>query len=73
VEQRALDVDRLLEHYASLHGEPQPVVLEASYLRAVREVEDLPCNQPGEDKSWVLRVEENRQRFFANVRRRTDS
>ena len=63
-------VDELLAYYRSLPKDPEPFELEAGYLEAVREIERLPCNQSGQDKSWVLRVEEARRRYFAALKRK---
>jgi hypothetical protein len=40
-------------------------------LALLREIEDLPCNRPGQDKSWVLRAEESRREFFRAAWRAT--
>jgi hypothetical protein len=40
-------------------------------LARLREIEDLPCNRPGQDKSWVLRAEESRREFFRAAGRAT--
>ena len=31
-------------------------MLSPEYLAALQEIEALPCNRTGQDKSWVLRV-----------------
>src|SRR5262249_37813357 len=51
------DLERI---FAELHeqvGGTRPEVLSAAYLKALEEIEQLPCNRSGEDKSWVLGVE----------------
>jgi hypothetical protein len=63
-------VDELLAHYRSLSKEPEPFELEADFLERVREIESFSCNQSGQDKSWVLRVEEGRRRYFASLKRK---
>ncbi len=62
------DLQRIFAELAEQEGGTRAVELSAAYLGALREIEQLPCNQPGQDKSWVLRVEEQRRRFFRAVR-----
>jgi hypothetical protein len=40
-------------------------------LALLREIEDLPCNRPGQDKSWVLRVARRARGAIAGSRRLT--
>ena len=47
----------------------RPVVLSAEYLRAVKQVEALPENQDGADKTWVERVMRQSREHFAKARR----
>ena len=49
--------------------ETRPVVLSEPYLRAVRQVEALPANQDGADKTWVERVMIQSREHFARARR----
>jgi hypothetical protein len=41
---------------------------DAAYREAVRWIEGFACNQAGQDKSWVARVEENERLYFASAR-----
>ena len=50
----------------------RPAELPDAYLRSIGEVERLPCNRPGQDKSWVLRAAENRRRFFRSMQRASE-
>jgi hypothetical protein len=54
-------------------GEEREIAVTATLsradLQALERIEELPCNRPGQDKSWVLRAAENRRRFFREVRR----
>ena len=45
---------------------------DQAYREAVLWVEGFACNQPGQDKSWVARVEENDRRYFSKVRLATE-
>lgn len=49
--------------------ETRPVVLSEEYVRAVRQVEALPANQDGADKTWVERVMVQSREHFAKARR----
>lgn len=49
--------------------ETRPVVLGAEYVRAVKQVESLPENQDGADKTWVERVVRESREHFARARR----
>jgi hypothetical protein len=49
--------------------ETRPVVLSEPYLRAVKQVEALPANQDGADKTWVERVMVRSREHFAKARR----
>ena len=51
------DLEKLFKELGEQEGGIRPVTLPEAYLRALQEIEDLPCNQSGQDKSWVLRVE----------------
>lgn len=49
--------------------ETRPVVLSEDYRRAVTQVEALPENQDGADKTWVERVVRQSREHFAKARR----
>ncbi|HVS11695.1 MAG TPA: hypothetical protein VMS76_17640 [Planctomycetota bacterium] len=49
---------------------PGPIVLTEDYLRQVERVEALPRNQPGEDKTWVERVDREDRSYFRSIVRR---
>jgi hypothetical protein len=49
--------------------ETRPVVLSEEYLRAVRQVEALPANQDGSDKTWVERVLRESREHYTKARR----
>ena len=49
--------------------ETRPVVLSQEYLRAVKQVEAMPADQDGADKSWVERVVRQSREHFAKARR----
>jgi hypothetical protein len=65
--QRALQI--LDEIHRTVRLETRPVVLGADYLRAVEQVESLPENQDGADKTWVERVVRRSRDEFARARR----
>jgi hypothetical protein len=44
--------------------------LSAAYLAAIEEIEHLPQNQPGVDKSWVWAGVIRDRQHFARVRQR---
>ena len=48
--------------------ETRPVVLSAEYLHAVRQVEALPENQDGADKTWVERAQREFREHYAGAR-----
>jgi hypothetical protein len=62
-------VDQILAYYRSLPKDPVPVTLSEEYLRRIRVVEGFSCNQSGQDKSWVQRLEEADNCYFANLKR----
>ena len=45
--------------------------LSPGYLARLREIEELPCNRPGQDKSWVLQVARRARALIAESRRLT--
>ena len=49
--------------------ETRPVVLGEPYLRAVKQVEALPANQDGADKTWVERAQREFSEHYAGARR----
>ena len=65
--ERALRV--LDEIHRTVPLETRPVVLSAEYLRAVEQVEALPEDQTGADKTWVERVVRQSREHFASARR----
>jgi len=48
--------------------ETRPVVLSPEYLRAVEQVEALPENQDGADKTWVERAQREFREHYARAR-----
>ncbi len=64
---------QILAYYRSLPGDQEPFVLSEELLRRISEVEGFSCNRPGQDKSWVLRLEEADRRFFADLRRKPEA
>jgi hypothetical protein len=62
---------RIFEEVHRLEGGNRPAPLPEAYRRALEEIEDLPCNRPGQDKSWVLRVERRWLKTIRNSRRIT--
>ncbi len=65
------DLGRLFQQLAAQEGGIRPVALPRAYLRALQEIEDLPCNQPGQDKSWVLRAERRERDILEDSQRLT--
>ena len=49
--------------------ETRPVVLSEEYIRAVKQVEALPSNQDGADKTWVDRAQREFREHYAGARR----
>jgi hypothetical protein len=47
-----------------------PVVLTDAYLRGVERIEALSPNQPGADKAWVERVDQEDRWFFKSIVRK---
>lgn len=56
-------LDALLRH----PPERRPTLLSARYLRDVALVEELPENQDGADKTWVLRLAAEMARLRRSV------
>src|SRR5262245_15273750 len=50
------DLEKIFAELTEQVGGIRPEVLPEAYLRALQEIEDLPCNRPGQDKSWVVRA-----------------
>ena len=48
------DLERLFAELTEQLGGIRPETLSEAYLAALREIEALPCNQDGQDKSWVV-------------------
>lgn len=65
--QRALRI--LDEIRRTVPLQTRPVVLSAEYLRAVKQVEALPENQDGADKTWVERAQREFREHYARARR----
>jgi len=51
------EVLQMLDAYARMPKPSGPVALPAPYLRAVERWEELPENDVGADKTWVLRTD----------------
>jgi hypothetical protein len=62
------DLEKLFKELGEQEGGIRPVTLPEAYLRALQEIEELPCNQSGQDKSWVLRVERRERSIIKNSR-----
>ena len=56
-------LDALLRHLP----ERRPATLSARYLRDVAQVEELPENRDGADKTWVLRLAAEMARLRRSV------
>ncbi len=63
---------RILDEFERLPRESGPVVLSEAYLRAVERWEALPENQPGSDKTWVLRMDLSARALWAAARSSPD-
>lgn len=64
----------LVRIFAEIHeqeGGIRPTILSKAYLAALAEIEGLPCNQSGQDKSWVLRSQRRARESIRNSRRLT--
>jgi hypothetical protein len=68
-------LDALLDEVDARAADPEFVrrvrELSPRDLALLREIEDLPCNRPGQDKSWVLRVARRARAAIAASRRLT--
>jgi len=65
------DLERIFREIDEQEGGLRPVTLSEAYLKVLREIEDLPCNQAGQDKSWVLRIERREREIIRNSKRLT--
>jgi hypothetical protein len=69
------ELDALLDEVEARAADPEFLrrvrELSPRDLALLREIEALPCNQPVQDKSWVLRAEESRRRLFREAWRVT--
>ena len=52
------DLERLFAELTEQVGGIRPETLSEAYLAALREIEELPCNHEGQDKSWVVTSEQ---------------
>jgi hypothetical protein len=50
------DLERIFAELTEQVGGIRPEVLPDAYLKVLEEIENLPCNQSGQDKSWVVRA-----------------
>lgn len=64
--QRALRI--LDEIRRTVPLETRPVVLSEDYIRAVKQMEAVPENEDGADKTWVERVLRQSREHFAKAR-----
>jgi hypothetical protein len=64
-------LERVFQELEEHGGASRPVTLTEEYIRALRDVEDLPCNRRGGDKSWVLHVERRERDTLASSKRLT--
>jgi hypothetical protein len=65
------NIVRIFEEVHRLEGGIRPAVLPEPYRRALEEIEGLPCNRTGQDKSWVLRAERRWLETLRSSRRLT--
>jgi len=57
---------RALEE-AAVQARSIVIELDEEYLRHIAEVEAMPANQPGSDKTWVWEAFDASERHFANA------
>lgn len=62
------DLERLFSELTEQVGGIRPEALPEAYLRALREIEELPCNRDGQDKSWVVDGEQRWLAFLESSR-----
>ena len=65
------DLVRIFKEVGEQEGGIRPSTLPEAYRRALEEIEGLPCNQAGQDKSWVLRVARRWRATIRSARRLT--
>ena len=65
------DLERVFREIHEQEGGIRPVTLSEAYLAVLREIEDLPCNQSGQDKSWVVEGDRRWRETIRNSRRLT--
>jgi len=65
------NIVRIFEEVHRLEGGNRPAPLPEAYRRALEEIEGLPCNRSGQDKSWVLRQARRWRETIRNSRRIT--
>jgi hypothetical protein len=65
------ELQRIFDEIHAQEGGRRPAELPEAYLKALEEIENLPCNQDGQDKSWVLRAGRRWRETLRNVRRVT--
>lgn len=51
------DLVKIFAELTEQVGGIRPEVLPEAYLKALLEIESFPCNQSGQDKSWVVRAQ----------------
>jgi len=62
------DLEKIFAELTEQVGGIRPEVLPEAYLKALQEIEDYPCNQSGQDKSWVVRSERRWRETIRNSR-----
>ena len=62
------DLEKLFKELGEQEGGIRPVTLPEAYLRALEEIEALPCNQSGQDKSWVVRSQRRWRELIRRAR-----
>jgi hypothetical protein len=65
------NIARIFAEVHRLEGGNRPAPLPEAYRRALEEIEGLPCNRSGQDKSWVLRKARRWRETIRNSRRIT--
>jgi hypothetical protein len=62
------DLERVFREIHEQEGGIRPVTLSEAYLRTLEEIERLPCNRPGQDKSWVVRTQRRWRELLRSAR-----
>ena len=62
MESRTLRVVQMLDSLGPVPA--RPVALSARYLAQVAEIEGLPENQDGSDKTWIFKAISQYRQFF---------